>query len=114
MSILLGAYALANDFGGVDQIPEDSIMDSGKGSAARTLLLNTRAASRKREDTSLSNEDNMTIREFLLQFTGKPSCTKTRQIRNIVVSEKLGYLCCTLWKPANNGTGTKITIAFLP
>jgi len=71
VAILLRTYTLTNDLSGVDKITEDSVMDGGESSAARTLLLNARAAARKRKDAALSNEDDMAVGKLLLELTGE-------------------------------------------
>lgn len=47
-------------------------MDVGQGAAARPLLLDTRSASGLAQHPALGNEDNMAVREFLLQFASQP------------------------------------------
>lgn len=47
-------------------------MDVCEGAAARPLLPDTRSASGLAQHPALGNEDNMAVREFLLQFTSKP------------------------------------------
>ncbi len=34
--------------------------------------------------------------------------------RNEILGEEKAYRCWTLWKPGRRGTGTKMTMAFLP
>ena len=51
-------------------------MDVSKGSAAGTFLLDTGSTSGLRQHPTLSNENDMTIREFLLQFSSEPSQRK--------------------------------------
>ena len=34
--------------------------------------------------------------------------------RNEILGEEEAYRCWTLWKPGRRGTGTKMTMAFLP
>jgi len=71
MAILLRAYTLADDLGGVDKVTEDSVMDGGESSVAGTLLLDARAAAGKGEDAALSDEDNVAVGELLLELTGE-------------------------------------------
>ena len=54
------------------QVLEDLLVDIGEGAAARPLLLDTRGASRLAQHPALGNKYDVTIREFLLQLTGKP------------------------------------------
>jgi hypothetical protein len=112
VAVLLRTYTLADDLGGVDKITKDSVMDGGESPTARTLLLDARAATRKREDATLSNEDDVAVGELLLELTGES--VRSISFRFEGPKEQGIYLCCTLWKPDKRGTGTKITIAFLP
>jgi hypothetical protein len=48
-------------------------MDSGQGTRTRTGLLTVVATARNSQDTTLSNENDVTIRELLLEFTSKTS-----------------------------------------
>jgi hypothetical protein len=59
-------------------------MDSGQGTRTRTGLLTVVTTTRNSQDTTLSNENDVTIREFLLEFTGKTSLNlvETRLARN--------------------------------
>ncbi len=47
-------------------------MDAGKGTAARPLLLDTGSPGGLAQHPALSNENNMTVREFLLELPGQP------------------------------------------
>ena len=71
VAILLRTHTLADDLGGIDKVTEDSVMDGGESSAARTLLLDARAAARKREDAALSNEDDVAVGKLLLELTSE-------------------------------------------
>lgn len=46
-------------------------MDSGESTRTRSLLSLLLVASWLREDTALGNEDDVTVREFLLELTGQ-------------------------------------------
>lgn len=72
-AINLLAKSLTDNFSGVDEVIQDSIVDSGQGTRTRTGLLTVVATTRNSQDTTLSNENNVTIRELLLEFTSKTS-----------------------------------------
>lgn len=69
--VLLGADALANDLGGVDEITEDGIVDSGESARAGALLDNTAGAAGHGENAALGKEHNVAVRELLLELTGE-------------------------------------------
>lgn len=71
VAILLGADALANDLGRVDEVAKDSVVDGGKSPGARALLLDARAAAWLGKNAALSKEDNVAVRELLLELTGQ-------------------------------------------
>lgn len=71
VAVLLGADTLSDDLSGVDEVREDSVVDSGESAGPWSLLGHTAAARRKREDTTLRDEEDVTIGEFLLEFTGE-------------------------------------------
>lgn len=71
VAILLCAHTLADNLGGEYKVGQDGVVDRGESPGARTLLLDTTAAARQRENTALCHEHNMAVREFLLKLTGK-------------------------------------------
>lgn len=71
VAILLGADALANDLGGVDEVGENGVVDSGQGAGPWALLGDTATARGEREDTALGNEEDMAVGELLLELTGE-------------------------------------------
>lgn len=71
VAVLLGADALANDLSGVDEVGEDSVVDSGQGAGSWALLGDTAAARGEREDTALGDEEDVAVRELLLELTGE-------------------------------------------
>lgn len=71
VAVLLGADALADNLGRVDEVGEDGIMDSSESAGPGALLLDTAAAARLGKDAALSKEDNVAVRELLLELTGQ-------------------------------------------
>lgn len=128
-AILLGAGALADDLDGVDEVGQDSLVDSGQSAGTRALLslggAGVDGALGAGQDTALSNEENVTVGELLLKLAGQTvgekkksmlvrlfqAPTEKKNCGNLQVSS---YRCWILWKPWRRGTGTKITMAFLP
>lgn len=70
-TINLLTESLTNNFGGEDHIVQDGIVDSSQGTTSRTRLLVVGTTSGNRQDTTLSNEDNVAVRELLFEFTGE-------------------------------------------
>lgn len=74
-AVLLGSQSLANNLDWIDNIGQDSIVDSGQSSGSWSLLC--LAASRSVgalwswEDASRGEEDDMSVTELLLQFSGE-------------------------------------------
>lgn len=62
---------LANNFGWVDEILQDLLVNRGKGSVPGSLLSGSRTPAGLLQNSSLSNEDNVTVREFLFEFAGE-------------------------------------------
>lgn len=93
-------------------------MDSSECAGAGTLLglrcAATVAALRAGQDAAGRDDEYVAVREFLLQF----ACKAERML--VVWSERLRhvkgklYRCCERCHPVKSGTGTKMTIAFLP
>jgi hypothetical protein len=74
LTVHLAAGALSSDLSGVDNVLKDSILDSSQGTGAGTQslgLLGTSIALSK--DVTLSNNDDVTSRELLLQLANKTS-----------------------------------------
>jgi hypothetical protein len=115
-TIFLRSDALSDDLNRVDEVGEDSIMNSGECSGTRTLLglRGTGAVGSlgAGKDTARREDQDVTIRELLLEFTGETIIT----VRTVcsVPKPKTAYRCWTLWKPGRRGTGTKMTMAFFP
>ena len=65
------SLSLSDDLGGIDQVFEDFLMDIGKSSRTRSLLLHTRRPCWLCERAALGDENDMLIREFLLQLACK-------------------------------------------
>lgn len=70
--ILADTDALTNDLGRVDNILEDSVVDSGQSAGDRALLT-TALAGLSIEDGALSNDDNMSTSKLLLELTNETS-----------------------------------------
>jgi hypothetical protein len=66
------ASPLSNDVGREDKILKDFFVDGRERPASRSLLARARRASGFTEDTTLGNENNVTVREFLLQLASQP------------------------------------------
>lgn len=128
-AILLGAGALADDLDGVDKVSEDVLVDSGQSAGTGALLILVGAgvdgALGAGQNAALSNEEDVAVRELLLQLAGQAVEKK----RNVYVSPTVlriagkrivdargypSYRCWILWKFCRRGTGTKTTMAFLP
>lgn len=114
MAVLLGADTFADDLGGIDKVPEDGIVHSGQGTVARALLLDAAAAAREGEDAAVSDEDDVTVREFLLEFTSQANWIRQRWEVGNEGLDLSTYRCWTLWKPLRRGKGTKMTTALRP
>ena len=72
-TINLLTKSLTNNLGRVDHIVQDSRVDSGQSTASGTRLLTVGTTSRNRQDTTLSNKNNVAVREFLFELTSKSS-----------------------------------------
>lgn len=130
-AVLLGANALADDLNGVDQVSEDVVVDGGQGAGTGTLLglvgAGVDGALGAGQNAALSNEEDVAVRELLLQLTGQAVerivyVSPTACLGSAGESEMLdarsrrglSYRCWILWKFCRRGTGTKTTMAFLP
>jgi len=90
-------------------------VDVGKCTVARPLLLDAGGTGRFAQHPALRNENNMTVRELLLQFPCESTEIANRSISQSTDSHKIqSHLCCTFRNAFNWGTGTKTTIAFFP
>jgi hypothetical protein len=72
--------SFANNFGWVDQVFQDLFVDVGKGTTARSLLLDTGVAGRFGESTTLSNEDDVLVRELFLELSSQSNEKTNRSI----------------------------------
>jgi hypothetical protein len=70
-TVNLNAGSLTNDLGGVDEVIQDLLVDSSKSAGSWASLLLAGVASRLGHDTALSNEENVAVRELLLELTGE-------------------------------------------
>ena len=68
---------LANNFSGEDEVLEDLLVDTCERAATGTLLLDTGGAGGLAQHPTLGNEDDVAVRELLLEFPGQPADTKT-------------------------------------
>jgi len=78
-AVLLGPDALANNLNGIDKVLEDSVVDSGECAGTRALLgLSGAGAVRAlgaRKNTAGSDDQDVSVRELLLQLAGEAVCT---------------------------------------
>lgn len=88
-SILSGPRALANDLHWVDQVGEDGVVHSSECSRARSLLRLARAAAvaalRAREDAAGGDDEDVAVRELLLEFTGETELDVSWGTREAVI-----------------------------
>lgn len=74
-AILLGTDALADDLDGVDEVAEDGVVDGGQGARTGTLLglggARVDGALGAGQNAALSNEEDVAVRELLLELTGQ-------------------------------------------
>lgn len=74
-AVLLGADALADDLDGVDEVSEDVLVDRGQSAGTGALLVLVGAgvdgALGAGQDAALSNEEDVAVRELLLQLAGQ-------------------------------------------
>lgn len=87
-AILLGTSALANDLDGVDEVGQDGLVDSGQSARTGALLglVGARGdgALGAGQDAALSNEEDVAVRELLLELAGQTVGGKKIQISPIV------------------------------
>lgn len=74
-AVLLGADALADNLDGVDEVGEDGVVDGRQSTRTGTLLglvaAGVGGALGAGEDTALSDEEDVTVRELLLELAGQ-------------------------------------------
>lgn len=74
-AVLLGADALADNLDGVDEVGEDGVVDGRQSTRTGTLLglvaAGVDGALGAGEDTALSDEEDVTVRELLLELAGE-------------------------------------------
>jgi hypothetical protein len=74
-AVLLGAETLADDLDGVDEVGQDSIVDSSESARTGTLLLlgvaSASGALGAGKDTARSKDQDVAVRELLLELTGE-------------------------------------------
>jgi hypothetical protein len=94
-------------------------VDGREGARARALLglgvARARRALGAREDAALREDEDVAVRELLLKLAGEAGGERVRG-KTLIAGFRLDktYRCWTRWKPCREGTGTKMTIAFLP
>jgi hypothetical protein len=115
-AVLLGAHALANNLDGVDEVGKDGVVDSSQSARTRALLglagARAVAALGAGQDAAGSDDEDVAVRELLLELTGQAGHVLVDDRRAVMSVD--AYRCWTLWKPWSWGTGTKMTMAFLP
>lgn len=74
-AVLLGADALADDLDGVDEVTEDGVVNGGQGAGTGTLLglggARVGGALGAGKDAALSDEEDVAVRELLLELAGQ-------------------------------------------
>jgi hypothetical protein len=65
---------------GEDEVVKDRVVDSFESTRARALLLLAGRASWLANHTALSDEDNVAVRELLLELTGEPTIIHTTEV----------------------------------
>jgi hypothetical protein len=110
LSVNLAANTLSGDFGGVDNVLKDGVLNSGEGTGARTKtggLLGTSVAVSK--DGALSNNQNVTSRELLLKLTNKTLVDLVVALKKLVRNVKDDSLTSTSNIDLLGGSYVKIT-----
>lgn len=86
-AVLLGAGALADNLDGVDKVAEDGVVDSSQSARAGTLLglvgARVDGALRAGKDTALSDEEDVAVRELLLQLAGQAVVVKNPHVSSL-------------------------------
>jgi len=115
-AVLLGAHALANNLDGVDEVGKDGVVDSSQSARTRALLglagARAVAALGAGQNAAGSDNEDVAVRELLLELTGQTEVVLVDDSKRVETVN--AYRCWTLWKPWSWGTGTKMTMAFLP
>jgi hypothetical protein len=121
-SILLGAQSLADNLNGENEVGKDGVVDSSECSGTGALLGERGAravgALGAGKDAARGEDQDVAVGELLLELTGESALVSNNSSSQVQLIWRVGkgktYLCCTRWKPCREGTGTKMTIAFLP
>lgn len=114
-AVLLGAETLADDLDGVDEVGQDSIVDSSESARTGTLLLlgvaRASGALGAGKDTARSKDQDVAVRELLLELTGEATGTfvryeihrmrKTRMVDDKLTAAERGG------SPAGKGRGQR-------
>lgn len=108
-AVLLVADALADNLDGVDEVGQDSIVHSGESARAGALLLLEIAGAGRAlglgEDAASSKDQDVAVRELLLELTGEAVKGRGGPIVRIFSchlregGKKKTYRCWTRWKP---------------
>ena len=75
------------DLGREDEVLEDLLVDDGEGPRSGSLLLNPRVSGRLSEHSSLGEEDDVSVRELLLELSGQPGGRKVKGQRSARAQE---------------------------
>lgn len=118
-AVLLGADTLANNLDGVAEIGKDGVVDGGQGAGAGALLLLVVARAGSTlgagKNAARSEDQDVAVGELLLELTGQTRGKQLEWLHRRRLSAWLKtYRCWTRWNPCREGTGTKMTTAFLP
>ena len=101
-----------------DEVLKDLLVNLLEGARARALLLDARAAGRLAHHAALADEDDVAVRELLLELAGKAARTGEGASARLEREREGGGRGTDrpwiLWKALTWGTGTKTTMAFLP
>ncbi|KAI9166530.1 Dynactin subunit 4 [Paramyrothecium foliicola] len=115
-AVLLGAETLANNLDGVGEVAEDGVVDSSQSARTGALLLlgvaGAGGALGAGQDAARGQDQDMAVRELLLELAGQATQEVSERRQKSGIENT--YRCWTRWKPCREGTGTKMTIAFLP
>jgi hypothetical protein len=89
VAVLLGAETLADDLDGVDEVGQDGVVHGREGARAGALLLlgvaRAGAALGGREDAARGEEQDVAVRELLLQLTGEAaSCQFSPKLDDVI------------------------------
>jgi hypothetical protein len=91
-------------------------VDSSQSARTRALLglagARAVAALGAGQDAAGRDNEDVAVRELLLELTGQAEGVLVDDGGRLETVD--AYRCWTLWKPWSWGTGTKMTMAFLP